>query len=546
MLDNIAEDPKRKSVARHFILGVLRRGLPHGTSLINSLDPENSMSFFGRLPNQVSDYRIQEACSGFITICERSGCNKWDMSEDLRAWFLDSNSWQTLFSQEELDHAKYAEEALEEIHTAFKDSAPCPDDATWEALIQQRQHLPSSVQYFGYHMKHAGSAMNGRCDILDKTKRMHQYLPCLMQAQVAVTDERHLRGYSQRYRQGVSLFWLAAAEGLDFVLQQMLDLGENLNLERRDMGGLTPLAIAAMNGRSSTVKILIGEKANIEARDLAGDTPLALASFGGHIDIVNELVSHGADTLSRSNDLSTPAIIAASNLRLEICGVLMHSRCGWTAADVNGETILSHMIRHGLGLNPTGNYKPGGAWEGQYTPKSLAAIYRALFDLEECSNWEGYENGLDHAGGDTPLLGYVPGALRNRYILQHKLGKGAFGICLSAIDRLTGRTCAIKASQFHRSIDPELRETRYQTEQDELQLLKDLNHENIASLENFVDANKYVFMISEKADCNLSEHFAKEKMSDDQIRDMLKQLLEGLRYMVSAAFIPNEKILTCE
>lgn len=525
------------AVAKHLILGVLRRGLPRGFSLVKCLDMEASNSYFKCDPFQITLEDLGRACSGFINVCETPSCNMIDMHTSIRAWLLSTNNWQIFCTEEELENAKYAEDCLEEIHSAFNNSTPSPDDATLEELFRQRLLLSYSVTYLGYHMEIAGKAINGRCDIINKIKRMHQYLPCVMQTRVAAAaDKHHFSGYTQRYRQKPSLLWFPASEGLDFVLQQMLDIDGNFDLEERDMGGLTPLAAAALNGKLGAVEILIREKLNIEAKDLAGDTPLALAASQGHVEIVKALVSKGADVNVRSNDLSTTIAIAASNTNIPVCEVLLASGADWKSADMFGETTLTHFIRCCPHESFSTDYPRGGDWDAKDSPQTRAAMYRALFD-SEFDNREDYKDGLVNEGEQSPPLAYIPGALRNRYILKNILGKGAFGICISAIDRLTGKTCAVKASQLYRSVDPECRARRYQSEQAELELLKGLKHQSVASLEGFVDANNDIFMISEKADGNLSEHLAKAKMSEDQIRDMSKQLLAGLKYMVSATFI---------
>jgi thioredoxin 1 len=55
------------------------------------------------------------------------------------------------------------------------------------------------------------------------------------------------------------------------------------------------LHLAAGNGHTKVIKVLLGAKANLEAGDGDGDTALAWATWSGRRDTMNQLLSSGAD-----------------------------------------------------------------------------------------------------------------------------------------------------------------------------------------------------------------------------------------------------------
>ena len=77
-------------------------------------------------------------------------------------------------------------------------------------------------------------------------------------------------------------------------VKSLLRDGADPNVAQGD--GLTPLHLAAQEGRLEIAEILLGAGANVEAKTRIGDyTPLHLASGGAHASVVNALIEAGAD-----------------------------------------------------------------------------------------------------------------------------------------------------------------------------------------------------------------------------------------------------------
>ncbi len=83
--------------------------------------------------------------------------------------------------------------------------------------------------------------------------------------------------------------------------------------------GLTPLHVAAGNGRAKAVEILLKGGAQLEAKDRKhGKTPLHWAVFGGGVDAARVLLDAGADVNAKDGRTQTP--LAAARLRLKAPG----------------------------------------------------------------------------------------------------------------------------------------------------------------------------------------------------------------------------------
>jgi hypothetical protein len=73
-----------------------------------------------------------------------------------------------------------------------------------------------------------------------------------------------------------------------------------------DDSGRTPLHIAAENGDTDMMRLLLASKADVNARNNLGQTPLHTAAAKNHLDAVELLLANKADVNARDNDGDTP------------------------------------------------------------------------------------------------------------------------------------------------------------------------------------------------------------------------------------------------
>ena len=128
-----------------------------------------------------------------------------------------------------------------------------------------------------------------------------------------------------------------------------------------------------------------------------------------------------------------------------------------------------------------------------------------------------------------------------RYVPKRRIGSGAYGTVISAVDEQTGKQVAIKkvGNAFEDLIDAKriLREIR---------LMRTFDHPNVLalydlirpwSLEHFDD----VYIISEKRSSDMQRIiFSEATLSEDQKQWIMYQCLCGLKYMHSAGVLHRD------
>ena len=95
---------------------------------------------------------------------------------------------------------------------------------------------------------------------------------------------------------GTTILMQAASEGGAGILQTVLQYEPDL--EKVDKQGRTALHYACRAGNLQTLRMLIQQDVNIEARTQGGVTPLMAGIQSGAIHIVNELVTAGCNPMS--------------------------------------------------------------------------------------------------------------------------------------------------------------------------------------------------------------------------------------------------------
>ena len=119
----------------------------------------------------------------------------------------------------------------------------------------------------------------------------------------------HARNYY-----GDTALALAAEHGQTQALRLLAKLGADI--ETRDRSGLTPLYCASLNNHLETAKFLLVELyAQPDARNHHQDTPVLIAAREGHTDMVKLLVAYGANVNRRNNSGITALVCASANGR---------------------------------------------------------------------------------------------------------------------------------------------------------------------------------------------------------------------------------------
>ncbi len=142
-------------------------------------------------------------------------------------------------------------------------------------------------------------------------------------------------------------FRFAAYEGNIETVRQALEAGMDVNSSNSDTK-LTPLHMAAYNGHTSVVKLLIENDAAIDARDREGKTALTHACTGPFQETVALLLEAGADINAReATEGFTPLMMAAGLGQMEVVKVLLRNDADTSLRDTDGDRAIDHARTSG-------------------------------------------------------------------------------------------------------------------------------------------------------------------------------------------------------
>ena len=112
--------------------------------------------------------------------------------------------------------------------------------------------------------------------------------------------------------------------------------------------GVTPLMIAAREGRLNVVTFLIKEGVDVSIPDYDGRTALhfAAGSSENSCEILSCLIENGADINKGRNDNQTPLMVAAENGHVSVATFLIEHGADVDLQDNDGKTALHHAL-HG-------------------------------------------------------------------------------------------------------------------------------------------------------------------------------------------------------
>jgi uncharacterized protein len=153
--------------------------------------------------------------------------------------------------------------------------------------------LAVSVAAYGEEIRLADAAMRG-----DQTT-----VQSLLKQKVDV-NEAQADG-------NTALHWAAYRDDAEMA-RLLIQSGANPNVKTR-LGDVTPLQLAATNGSTAIVELLLKAGAAVNAANGNGTTPLMFAAAAGRIDAIRILLDSGADVNSRdANHGQTAAMFAAA------------------------------------------------------------------------------------------------------------------------------------------------------------------------------------------------------------------------------------------
>ena len=122
------------------------------------------------------------------------------------------------------------------------------------------------------------------------------------------------------------------------------------NIEMQDQDGRTALSVAVTCDSDSAAKLvtlLIDNGANSNKNDKDGMSPLLIAAFEGKAEVCEILLENSADMDHADKEGKTALFAAASMGHLDILNLLMFWGCYIDGIDCEGRTVLSVAAAEG-------------------------------------------------------------------------------------------------------------------------------------------------------------------------------------------------------
>ncbi|HEX4047455.1 MAG TPA: ankyrin repeat domain-containing protein [Elusimicrobiota bacterium] len=145
---------------------------------------------------------------------------------------------------------------------------------------------------------------------------------------------------------GCVSIYSASASGSDRSVDRMIAAGVSPNL--RSPEGTTPLLVAVINGRLSTVKLLLSRGAAPNAPNAKGATPLAYAVEKHLPEVAEALIAGGARVDGiYDGDGNTPLLMAVSRADLAMIELLAAHGVSFSVKNSSGDDALTLALRAG-------------------------------------------------------------------------------------------------------------------------------------------------------------------------------------------------------
>lgn len=123
---------------------------------------------------------------------------------------------------------------------------------------------------------------------------------------------------------------------------------EEIGVNVQDEQGLTPLMVAALNGRVRLTEELIASKADLNMQDALGETALMKAICNGYNRTAQLLIEAKADLDIQSNKGLTALMRAVHKGDMDILGGLLAHGVDLDLQDCYGLTALMHAVQTGF------------------------------------------------------------------------------------------------------------------------------------------------------------------------------------------------------
>ncbi len=144
---------------------------------------------------------------------------------------------------------------------------------------------------------------------------------------------------------GMTPLMIAASEGKTAIAELLIQAGADVKLAGQD--GTTALMRAASANRIDILKLLMTKGADVNMKNTGGMTALMVAAFGGYSDAVRQLIASKADPNAKDNQGRTALMAAATSGDLATLDLLLAAGADPAAADAGHGTPMTYAAAEG-------------------------------------------------------------------------------------------------------------------------------------------------------------------------------------------------------
>jgi uncharacterized protein len=142
------------------------------------------------------------------------------------------------------------------------------------------------------------------------------------------------------------VFCDAALQGNSTLIEKLILSYDDINAPVCD--GRTALMLAAFNGHTDILKVLLNAGAKADLKDELGRTALMYASTGPFPEAVKLLLTNGADpNIVDEVEKFTPLMFAAAEGQLEVVSILLANKADPALKDKDGDTAETFARQNG-------------------------------------------------------------------------------------------------------------------------------------------------------------------------------------------------------
>jgi len=144
---------------------------------------------------------------------------------------------------------------------------------------------------------------------------------------------------------GMTPLMIAASEGRTAIARMLIAAGADVKLGSGE--GTTALMRAASANRTEVMSLLISSGADVNARNKAGMTALMVAAFGGYADAVRSLLANRADPNAKDNQGRTALMAGATSGSAAVLDALFGAGADPTVTDAGHGTPMTYAAAGG-------------------------------------------------------------------------------------------------------------------------------------------------------------------------------------------------------